>query len=147
MKVSKVRKVHTPQRANENDAGIDFFVPDDFNDGKIQYLNPGESVLIPSGIHVNVRDNHALIAFNKSGVAVKKTLLAGAAVVDEGYQGELHIHIINASQGPQEIVAGEKIMQFILVPMFYDSVEEVPDEELFLEQSTRGDGGFGSTGV
>ena len=147
MRISKVRKVHTPQRANGNDAGIDFFVPDDFNDGKIKYLNPGESVLIPSGIHVNVPDNHALIAFNKSGVAVKKTLLAGAAVVDEGYQGEMHIHIINVGDKSHSISPGDKIMQFILISMFYDKIEEVDFKDLYPEDSTRGSGGFGSTGV
>ena len=147
MRISKVRKVHTPQRANGNDAGIDFFVPDDFNDGKIKYLNPGDSVLIPSGIHVNVPDNHALIAFNKSGVAVKKTLLAGAAVVDEGYQGEMHIHIINVGDKSHSISPGDKIMQFILIPMFYDKIEEVDFKDLYPEDSTRGSGGFGSTGV
>ena len=147
MKVSKVRKVRTPQRANKNDAGIDFFVPDDFNNGKIHYLRPGESILIPSGIHVNVPDGHALIAFNKSGVAVKKTLLAGAAVVDEGYHGEMHIHIINVGDAARPISPGEKIMQFILIPMFYDAVEEVDFKDLYPEDSTRGSGGFGSTGV
>ena len=144
MKVSRIRDVKLPQRANANDAGIDFFVPNDF-EGK--WLGKNEGILIPSGVRVNVPDNHALIAFNKSGVAVKRQLLGGACVVDEGYQGELHIHVINLSQVPQEIKAGEKIMQFILVPMFYDSVEEVEDGELFSEESTRGDGGFGSTGV
>ena len=60
------------------------------------------------------------MAFNKSGVATKKQLVAGAAVVDEGYQGELHIHIINVGGAVQRIIAGDKIMQFILIPMFYD---------------------------
>ncbi len=81
-----------------------------------------------------------------SGVAVKRQLLGGACVVDEGYQGELHIHVINVNQDVQKISAGEKIMQFILVPMFYDSVEEVDDDVLFEEESSRGEGGFGSTG-
>ena len=143
MKVSRIRDVKLPQRANSNDAGIDFFIPNDF-EGK--WLGKNEGILIPSGIRVNVPDNHALIAFNKSGVAVKRQLLGGACVVDEGYQGELHIHVINVSQQPQELKAGEKIMQFILVPMFYDSVEEVDDDVLFEEESSRGAGGFGSTG-
>ena len=147
MKVSKVRKVRIPRRANTNDAGIDFFIPDDFNNGKIHYLKPGEGILIPSGIHVNVPDGYALIAFNKSGVAVKKTLLAGAAVVDEGYHGEMHIHIINVGDAARPISPGEKIMQFILIPMFYDAVEEVDFKDLYPEDSTRGSGGFGSTGV
>jgi dUTP pyrophosphatase len=144
MKVSRIRDVKLPQRANANDAGVDFFVPNDF---KSKWLGKNEGILIPSGIKVNVPDNHAFIAFNKSGVAVKRQLLGGACVVDEGYQGELHIHIINLSQEPQEIKPGEKIMQFILVPMFYDGIEEVSVDELFSNESTRGDGGFGSTGI
>jgi len=132
-----------PARANSNDAGIDFFVPNDFED---KWLRSNEGILIPSGIRVNVPEGYALIAFNKSGVAIKRQLLGGACVVDEGYQGELHIHIINVSQDSQKVSAGEKIMQFILVPMFYDSVEEVANEELFEEESSRGAGGFGSTG-
>lgn len=143
MKISRIRDVKLPQRANSNDAGIDFFVPNDF-EGK--WLGSNEGVLIPSGIRVNVPKGHALIAFNKSGVAVKRQLLGGACVVDEGYQGELHIHVINVNQDVQKISAGEKIMQFILVPMFYDSVEEVDDDVLFEEESSRGAGGFGSTG-
>ena len=85
MKVSRIRDVKMPQRANSNDAGIDFFVPNDY-EGK--WLGKNEGVLIPSGIRVNVPEGHALIAFNKSGVAVKRQLLGGACVVDEGYQGE-----------------------------------------------------------
>ena len=65
---------------------------------------------------------------------------------DEGYQGELHIHIINVGGSVQRIIAGDKIMQFILIPMFYDKVEVVEESDLFVEESTRGSGGFGSTG-
>ena len=144
MKFSKIRNVKSPNRANDIDAGIDLFVPED---QQPLTLKPQESCVIPSGVKFNVPEGHALVAFNKSGVAVKRQLLGGACVVDEGYQGELQIHVINVSQEPQRIEAGEKIMQFILVPMFYDAVDEVPEEELFSEQSTRGDGGFGSTGV
>ena len=71
MKFCKVRKVKTPIRANNTDAGIDFFVPED---QKIISLDPGESCLIPSGIKCNVPEGFALVAFNKSGVAVKKAL-------------------------------------------------------------------------
>ena len=71
MKISKIRDVKTPVRGTEKSAGIDFFVPKDFNKTR---LFPGESVFIPSGIKVNVPTGHALIAFNKSGVALKKNL-------------------------------------------------------------------------
>tara|TARA_A100001391_G_scaffold192436_1_gene166700 strand:- start:824 stop:1267 length:444 start_codon:yes stop_codon:yes gene_type:complete len=146
MRLSRIRDVKLPTRANDNDAGIDFFIPNDWNDGAPKWLSPGNDALIPSGIKVDVPEGYALMAFNKSGVATKKQLIAGAAVVDEGYQGELHIHVINAGGAVQRLIAGDKIMQFILIPMFYDKIEEVPEGELFEEESNRGDGGFGSTG-
>ena len=71
MKISKVRNVKTPSRGTEKSAGIDFFVPDDF-DKKLVF--PEGSILIPSGIRADVPEGYALIVFNKSGVAVKKVL-------------------------------------------------------------------------
>ena len=113
----------------------------------IAKLSPGQSCLIPSGIKANVPSGHALIAFNKSGVAVKKSLYAGACVVDEDYQGEIHINLTNVGKEEGEINPGEKIIQFILLPVFYDTIEEVELENLYTEVTTRGEGAFGSTGV
>ena len=144
MKIAKVRDVKTPTRGTKKSAGIDFFVPNDFNE---VILMPNEAVLIPSGIKVSVPENYALIAFNKSGVATKKQLIRGAEVVDEDYQGEIHINVINTGTLPQIISPGEKIIQFILIPMFYDDVFEVELEHLYIEPTERGEGGFGSTGT
>ena len=145
MKFSKVRNVKSPIRANSTDAGIDFFVPDDFESLE---LNTNDSVLIPSGIKAVIPDGHALIAFNKSGIATKKKLLVGASVVDCGYEGEIHIHLINNGKEKQTINPGDKIIQFICLPINFVTPLEVPLEDLFKDQnSTRGAGGFGSTGV
>ena len=57
----------------------------------------------------------ALVAFNKSGVAVKKQLYAGACVVDCGYQGEVHINLTNVGKEEQYIKPGDKIIQFVLL--------------------------------
>ena len=143
MKISKVRPVKTPTRGTPESAGIDFFVPT----GIIAKLSPGQSCLIPSGIKANVPTGHVLIAFNKSGIAVKKNLYVGACVVDEDYQGEIHINLTNVGEVAAEIHAGEKIIQFILLPVFYDTIEEVELENLYEETTARGEGGFGSTGV
>jgi len=143
VKISKVRKVKTPVRGTPESAGIDFFVPS----GVQAKLKPGDSCLLPSGIKVDVPSGHALIAFNKSGVAVKKSLYAGACVVDEDYQGEIHINLTNVGCEEVEISSGEKIIQFILLPVFYDTIEEVELENLYAEVTARGEGGFGSTGV
>ena len=143
MKISKVKLVKTPERGTPESAGIDFFVPD----GIMAKLSPGQSCLMPSGIKANVPAGYALIAFNKSGVAVKKSLHVGACVVDEDYQGEIHINLTNVGTEVVKISGGEKIIQFILLPVFYDTIEEVAIENLYEEETIRGEGGFGSTGV
>ena len=108
---------------------------------------PGQSVCIPSGIKANVPEGFALIAFNKSGVALNKGLDVGACVVDEDYQGEIHLHLTNVSREKLRLQAGEKIVQFVLLPVNYAQVEVVDEGSLFDEETERGSGGFGSTGV
>lgn len=146
MKILKTRDVKTPLRANAFDAGIDFFIPNDY---PTTTLLPNESILIPAGIKVDVPDGYALIAFNKSGVASKRGLIVGACVIDQTYQGEIHIHLINSSTDQQVLKAGEKIVQFICLPINYTKVEEVSNEDELYKGiiSSRGEGGFGSTGI
>jgi dUTP pyrophosphatase len=144
MRIAKIRDVKTPTRANSTDAGIDFFVPNDQN--KIK-LFPGNSCLIPSGVKVNVPEGYAMVAFNKSGVAVKKQLYAGACVVDCGYQGEVHINLTNVGQEVQYISPGDKIIQFVLLPLGDPIVDIVDENKLYDYESARGDGGFGSSGT
>lgn len=146
MKFLKIRSVKDPNRGTEKSAGIDFFIPDDYLKTKIL---PNESVLIPSGIKANIPEGYAFVAHNKSGVATKKDLTVGACVVDEDYQGEIHIHLTNVGKKDIEITPGDKIVQFLLLPISYESVEIVNSiEELYDGKTTeRGEGGFGSTGI
>jgi len=146
MKIYKTREVKTPTRAHSNDAGFDLYIPEDF---LAQVLNPGQSVLIPSGIKAKVPKGHALIAFNKSGIAAKKNLLVGASVIDESYQGEIHIDLHNVGNTAQVISPGDKIIQLLCIKMNYVPVQVTESEdELFGETvSERGEGGFGSTGT
>jgi len=144
MKISKVRDVKTPTRGTDKSAGIDFFVP---NNAEPFIVQPGESACIPSGIKANVPPGFALVVFNKSGVALKRSLAVGACVIDEDYQGEIHLHVYNFGTETKTISKGEKLVQMILLPVFYDSIEEVDITNLFPRESARGEGGFGSTGV
>lgn len=166
----KSRKVKSPTRAHVTDAGIDFFVPEDLTpetmektfettghhlkytltqDGFIDEftLEAGQSILIPSGIHVKVPNGYALIYINKSGVGSKKNLHFGACVIDVGYQGECHINLCNVSNKTTTIKAGEKIIQALLYPIEFSQPTEVASlEELYSDGvSERGTGGFGST--
>tara|TARA_R110000868_G_scaffold75697_3_gene218299 strand:+ start:259 stop:762 length:504 start_codon:yes stop_codon:yes gene_type:complete len=166
MKIFKTKNVKTPTRGSGASAGIDLYIPEDFyikngdvmlrvdediDNEKSIHIVPGNSVLIPSGIKANVPEGRALIAFNKSGIAVKKNLMVGACVIDEDYTGEIHIDIKNVGTLPAKVTAGDKIIQLVCVPIDYVDVE-VCDSELecfgnLLETSERGSGGFGSTGT
>jgi dUTP pyrophosphatase len=146
MKILKIRDVKTPNRGTSQSAGLDLFVPNNFTP---LTLKPGQSVLIPSGIKFNVPEGHALVAFNKSGIAAKKNLLVGACVIDEDYCGEVHIDLKNVGEKEVEINPGEKIIQLLCLKVNYVSIEEVSSEEELYRGKTseRGEGGFGSTGL
>ena len=159
MKISKVRDVKSPTRGTVKSAGIDFYIPNDFI--RID-LQPGYDILIPSGIKVNVPEGYMLMAAEKSGVVTSKLaafgafgkvkpnafdsiVILGAKIIDEDYQGEVHIHLVNVGKHVVTLEPGMKIAQFILVPVLYDRIEEVDAEVLFPSESERGEGGFGST--
>ena len=169
LKYCKVREVKDPKRAHSTDGGIDFFIPTDLKvddikmevtkdmvfvqevNGKVKSITlaPGQSVLIPSGIHVKVPEGYALVYMNKSGVASKKHLHVGACVVDTGYEGECHINLTNVGCTNMIIEAGEKIVQALLIPVSNTMTEDVGSlEALYRElRSERGAGGFGSSGT
>jgi len=146
MKILKVRDVKSPNRGTPQSAGIDLFIPNDFTKYS---LKPNCSILIPAGIKVNVPTGHALIVFNKSGIAAKKNVIVGACVIDEDYQGEIHIDLKNIGNNVIELNPGDKITQLICLPINYVDVEEVTTESELYEGlvTSRGEGGFGSTGT
>ena len=144
LRISKTREVATPIRGTSGSAGVDFFVPNDFSE---VWIDPGEAALIPSGILVDVPDGYALIAHNKSGIALKKRLQIGASVVDSDYQGEIHLHVFNTGLDSVKVSPGMKLVQFLLIPVAHCPVVEIELSELFSNKSVRGTGGFGSTGV
>lgn len=171
LKFCKVRKVKSPTRAHDTDAGIDFYVPEDLTPEVLQAkcemtknfvfykeengivseitLCPHESILLPSGIHVKIPHGYALVYMNKSGVASKKHLHVGACVVDESYEGECHLNLTNVGDCNITIHAGEKLVQGIVLQVNYCMTEEFNSlDELYADSnSARGDGGFGSTGI
>ena len=164
MRFAKVRDVKTPVRSTPGSAGIDFFIPNDFPKF---YLTPGTDILIPSGIKMEIPEGYALLGVDKSGIATSyrakeraglttnpprkplysSSLLIGAKLIDQDYQGEIHIHIINVGTGTEQLLPGMKIAQFVLIPVNYAGLEEVAEDRLFTEKTERSSGGFGSTGV
>jgi dUTP pyrophosphatase len=144
MKIYKCRKVQTPTRGTERSAGIDFYMPDGDNE---TVIHPHSDVLIPSGIYAEIPKGYMLIFADKSSICTKKKLFIGAKVIDEDYQGEIHIHLINWSNDYVKITPNQKIAQAILVPVNYESVSEYMSKDLLWngQKTERGTGGFGST--
>lgn len=141
LKIFKTRAVKTPVRGTRESAGLNFFIPEEF---EWVELKQGESINIPSGIKVQFDPGYALVAFNKSGVAVKRNLQVGACVIDSDYQGEIHLHVTNVGIAPQMLIPGDKLVQFLMLPIELPVLEEL--KEWSVEATERGTGGFGSTG-
>ena len=164
VKFVKVRDVKSPERGTSVAAGTDFFVPFDFNDGQPFLLKPHHDILIKSGIRAALPAGTMWMGADKSGVATSKnamrlagnepkisnpesSLKVGAKIIDEDYQGEIGLHIINVGDSEQWIEPGQKIVQFILVPVIYpELVECATVDDVFTCETERGEGGFGSTG-
>jgi len=142
LRFCKIRDVQSPSRAHQYDAGIDFYVPGDY---KSDGIKPGHAAKIPSGIKVNVGVGMALVAFNKSGVATKHGLQVGACVVDSGYEGEVHLHVMNVSHRNVWVLPDTKLVQFLYIPIALPQIVEIEQHRLFDIQSQRGVGGVGST--
>ncbi len=108
-------------------------------------------VFIPSGIKVAVPEQCDFTAHNKGGVATKYGLIFGAHLCDEDYEGEIFISIFNCSPDPVSINFGQKITQFVVRKVEYESMEEISELELFSVYSERcserKDGAVGSTGT
>jgi len=147
LKYAKVRDVKSPSRGTAKSAGIDFFIPSDWNNTCDYVLNPFEHINIPAGIHVGIPEGHVLIFHNKSGIALRRKLIVMADVIDEDYQGEIHLSVANVSNEVQMIEPGMKLIQGILTPVNYATPVGYSYRLLYDNVTERGKGGFGSTGL
>lgn len=132
--------VKTPTRGTGLSAGLDFYIPEDF---EAKQIRPGESINIPSGIKAQIPRGRALIMFNKSGVATKRQLQVGDCVVDEDYQGEIHLHVMNVGKEVVILKPGMKLVQGLVVPALYVGVEVLESGDELFPQPTKEEG-FGS---
>ena len=146
VKIFKVRPdVKMPVRAHSTDAGLDlFFCP---VEGAAVRVSPGQSVLLDTGIKMEVPSNCMLQIMNKSGIASKTHLIAGACVVDEGYTGEIFVNLHNIGKDVQYIEPGQKIAQAIFVRIEKPQLWEIEEDNIYGGETSRGGGGLGSTGL
>lgn len=128
-----------PKYAHEGDAGVDFFATTS------HIVKPGERCLVGTGLAFELPIGYELQIRPRSGLALKKgiSIVNTPGTLDAGYRGELMIIIINHGNEDFEIKTGDKIAQGV-----FNKVETADFEEaLELSDSSRGEGGFGSTGI
>ena len=129
-----------PERAHPGDAGFDLRSAVDIEVG------PGERAMVPTGVAVAIPDGSAGLVLPRSGLASKHglTMANAPGLIDAGYRGELICAVVNLDrEHPVKIGRGDRIAQLVVLA--------VPDLEAAwvdeLPHSTRGAGGFGSTGT
>ena len=145
VKVFKVRKSSKlPVRAHASDAGMDFFYCPEENISVT--IPPNETVLLPTGVKVEVPSGYMLQVMNKSGIASKRRLLTGACVVDEGYTGEIFVNLHNVGKSSQTVEAYQKIAQGVFVKITQPSLLEIEEDDIYGGETSRGSGALGSTG-
>ena len=129
-----------PAQAHEGDAGLDLCSTID-----VEVL-PGERAMVPTGLSVAIPDGHAGLVLPRSGLASRQglTLANAPGLIDSGYRGEVTCAVVNLDRDQAvKIRRGDRIAQLVVValPQILPSwVDELPP-------SSRGDGGFGSTGA
>lgn len=144
MKIMLDKGAIMPTRAHPWDAGLDLYVPQNgYNIDQIYSINPcGGSTVIDTGVHVQIPEGYVGMIKAKSGLNVKNGLTC-TGVIDSHYTGSIVVKLYNHHHCLRyDVRPGDKIAQLVIVPC------ELPELELVekLDETDRGDCGFGSTG-
>jgi dUTP pyrophosphatase len=128
-----------PTRAHDSDAGLDLYAAESAR------LTPGARVSVGTGLAVQIPDGLGGLVLPRSGLALKHgiTLVNAPGLIDSGYRGEVRVLLLNTDPTSEfQIAPGDRIAQLLLVPVAH----AMPLHADALDESTRGAGGFGSTG-
>ena len=130
-----------PTYGSVDAAGADLYANIESN----ETILPGETKLIKTGVAIAIPKGLVGLVFARSGLASKRGLAPAnkVGVIDADYRGEIMVALHNHSTTPQSIEPKERIAQIAFVPYIKGNFEVVDD----LEETLRGDGGFGSTGT
>ncbi len=136
----KVKKLSpdaiVPTYANPGDAGFDLYSMEDGN------IAPKHIKIIPLGLAVEIPKDWCIQFIGKSGLATKPGIAILGGLIDSGYRGELKAVLFNAGLEKHEFKKGNKVVQGVLYYSPQAKIIEVKD----LEESVRGEKGFGSSG-
>lgn len=140
LKVQRINELAIlPQYAHAGDAGMDLFSIEE------KVIAPGETVLIHTGIKIELpKDTEAQVR-PRSGLALKNsiTVLNTPGTIDEGYRGEVGVILINHGKNAFKVEKHMKIAQMLIKPVLKVNIIEVDK----LSKTERAEGGFGSTGI
>lgn len=138
LKIKVTKPEYTPTRAHEGDAGLDLRATE------TTLIQSGEIKAIPTGVHAEIPPGYVGLLFARSGNAAKKGLCLanGVGVIDSGYRGEIKALMTNFSPFTRGVEDGERIAQLLIMPIVIPDIE-IAEE---LDETDRGEGGFGSTG-
>ena len=136
MKVKVDPGCFVPERAHEDDAGIDLRTPHDV------FIPAGSSAVINTGVHMQIPTGMVGMLKSKSGLNVKYGI-ASEGVIDAGYTGAIIAKLYNHGSKGVKLDAGSKITQIVIMPIAKLPIELVEH----LDDSERGEKGFGSSGV
>lgn len=141
LRIKKLRdNAQMPTYGSEFAAGADMYAAID----EAVTIEPNETKLIPTGLAFEIPEGYAGFVYARSGLASKRGLAPAnkVGVIDADYRGEVMVALHNHSKEPQTVEAGERIAQMIIAP--FVAVNYVFSDEL--DDTVRGEGGFGSTG-
>ncbi len=152
MKIMLDKRAKMPTRAHAYDAGLDLYAPCactvppartemSLENGFFEVDTVVGSVTIDTGVHVEIPEGYVGFIKSKSGLNVKHGLTADG-VIDAHYTGSIKVKLYNHLNTPYYFSAGDKIAQLVILPCLLPELELVDS----LEETDRGDKGFGSTG-
>lgn len=127
-----------PAHAHPGDGGVDLYAREAAS------LQPGERGIVPTGVAVAIPEGFAGFVTPRSGLAARSGLgvVNSPGLVDSGYRGEIKVILVNLGSEAIQIERGDRVAQMVVVPVVSQEFEAVDD----LPESSRGAGGFGSTG-
>lgn len=139
IKIKRTGNAILPRYAHQGDSGVDLYATEE------KTIGSGEIALIPTGISVAIPIGYEGQIRPKSGLALNHgiALVNSPGTIDAGYRGEIKIIMINLGKKAYAIEKGKKIAQMVFQKVEHVSFEEVTD----LDETSRGHGGFGSTGL
>jgi dUTP pyrophosphatase len=137
LKIKKIDpEAKLPNYAHSYDAGMDLYALEEVK------IKPGEIARIRSGIAMEIPDGYVGLCWDKSGLSMKNGIKVLAGVIDAGFRGEIVMGVINLGKEEYTFEKGHKVMQMLVQPVEIMDIIEVEE----LSDTSRGEGGFGSTG-